>query len=50
MCINDADVCIPFVSRQTQFDVAITLKPRCPQFTQIIVLDPTVDLRGGQYA
>lgn len=48
--VNDADVRILFVGGQTQFDVAITLKPLCPQLTQIIVLDPTVDLRGCEYA
>ncbi|CNK71910.1 AMP-dependent synthetase/ligase [Yersinia frederiksenii] len=48
--LNDADVRILFVGGQAQFDVAITLKPHCPQLTQIIVLDAAVDLRGCEYA
>ncbi|CNH56686.1 putative AMP-binding family protein [Yersinia thracica] len=48
--MNDADVRILFVGGQAQFDVAITLKPLCPQLSQIVVLDPHVDLRGCEYA
>lgn len=48
--VNDADIRILFVGGQAQFDVAITLKPLCPQLSQIVVLDPTVDLRGCEYA
>lgn len=48
--VNDADARILFVGEQSQFDVAITLKSLCPQLAHIIVLDPTVDLRGCQYA
>ncbi|CNB86257.1 putative AMP-binding family protein [Yersinia frederiksenii] len=48
--INDADVRILFVGGQTQFNIAITLKTLCPQLTQIIVLDPAVDLCGCEYA
>ncbi|AHM75773.1 AMP-dependent synthetase/ligase [Yersinia hibernica] len=48
--INDADVRILFVGGQAQFDVAITLKPLCPQLRKIVVLDPNVDLHGCEYA
>ncbi len=48
--VNDADVRILFVGGQAQFDVAITLKPLCPQLSHIVVLDPGVDLRGCEYA
>ena len=48
--MNDADVRILFVGGQAQFDVAITLKPLCPQLSHIVVLDPGVDLRGCEYA
>ena len=48
--VNDADMRILFVGGQAQFDVAITLKPLCPQLSQIVALDPTVDLRGCEYA
>lgn len=48
--VNDADVRILFVGAQAQFDVAITLKPLCPQLSHIVVLDPGVDLRGCEYA
>ncbi|WP_174850121.1 AMP-dependent synthetase/ligase [Yersinia artesiana] len=48
--VNDADVRILFVGGQAQFDVAITLKPQCPQLSHIVVLDPGVDLRGCEYA
>lgn len=48
--VNDADVRIVFVGGQAQFDVAITLKPLCPQLSHIVVLDPDVDLRGCEYA
>ncbi|OVZ79363.1 AMP-dependent synthetase/ligase [Yersinia kristensenii] len=48
--VNDADVRILFVGEQAQFDVAITLKPLCPQLSHIVVLDPNVDLRGCEYA
>ncbi|HGI5913968.1 TPA: long-chain fatty acid--CoA ligase [Yersinia enterocolitica] len=48
--VNDAHVRILFVGGQAQFDVAITLKPLCPQLSHIVVLDPCVDLRGCEYA
>ncbi|HEN3568079.1 TPA: long-chain fatty acid--CoA ligase [Yersinia enterocolitica] len=48
--VNDAHVRILFVGGQAQFDVAITLKPLCPQLSHIVVLDPGVDLRGCEYA
>lgn len=48
--VNDADIRILFVGGQAQFDVAITLKPLCPQLSQIVALDSTVDLRGCEYA
>lgn len=48
--VNDADVRILFVGEQSQFDIAITLQPLCPQLAHIIVLDPSVDLRGCEYA
>ncbi|MGG7668527.1 AMP-dependent synthetase/ligase [Yersinia sp. J1] len=48
--VNDADIRILFVGEQSQYDVAITLKSLCPQLETIVALDPTVDLRGCEYA